>query len=155
MKQTLSQATIMFFLIFFGLFGFAQTDSGLVTLESTYTIEETQARLEAAIENAGLRIILVLDHAANAGNVELDLRPTRLVLFGNPNVGTPLMQSAQTVAIDLPQKMLIWEDEQGHIFVSYNDPMYLKTRHSIEDQDQRLNNISGALHNLATAATTQ
>ncbi len=138
-----------------GFLGFAQVDSGLVTFESAYTIDETQAKLEVAIENAGLKIVLVLNHAENASNVGLDLRPTRLVLFGNPNVGTPLMQDAQTVAIDLPQKMLIWEDNQGRVFVSYNDPMYLKTRHDIEDQDQRLNNISGALQNLATAATTQ
>ncbi len=153
MKKVLMQIIITFFLITLGFFVSAQDTSGLVTFESLNTIDETQARLEAAIEEAGLRVVLVLDHAANAANVELDLQPTRLVLFGNPNVGTPLMQSAQTIAIDLPQKMLIWEDEQGRVFVSYNDPMYLKTRHGIEGQDQRLDNISGALQKLAVAAT--
>ena len=152
MKQAFIQKIIVFCLVSLGLFVFAQGTSGLVTFESKNTIDETQAKLEAAIEEAGLKVVLVLDHAANAASVELDLQPTRLTLFGNPNVGTPLMQSAQTVAIDLPQKMLIWEDEQGRVFVSYNDPLYLKTRHGIENQDQRLDNISGALQRLAIAA---
>lgn len=134
--------------------GLSQSSSGLITFESAFSIDETQAKLETAIESAGLKIVLVLDHSANAEKVELDLQPTRLVLFGNPNVGTPLMQNTQTIAIDLPQKMLIWQSEQGRVFVSYNDPMYLKTRHGIEGQDKRLNNISNALQKLATAATT-
>ena len=134
---------------------FAQAPAGLVFMESSNDIDTTQAKLEAAIENAdGLMVMTVIDHAANAAGAGLELRPTRLVIFGNPNAGTPLMQAAQSVAIDLPQKMLIWEDEAGAVYVGYNSPYYLKARHNMEGQDERLATINNALHNLALAATS-
>ena len=126
---------------------------GLITQASANDVETTQAKLEAAIAEAGLTLMTVIDHEANALNNGLELRPTRVVLFGNPAVGTPLMQAAQSVAIDLPQKMLIWEAEDGSVNVGFNDPAYLQTRHGIEGQDERLANITGALTNLMNAAT--
>jgi len=78
-----------------------------------------------------------------------------LIIFGNPKVGTPLMQCTQSVAIDLPQKSLIWEDENGQVWLSYNDPGYLARRHNIENCDEVLNKISNALGNFAKAATAQ
>ena len=94
-------------------------------------MEETLANLEAALEENGLLTVAVVDHSANAANAGLELPPTRLVIFGNPNVGTPLMQSERTVAIDLPQKMLIYEDEAGDVYAAYNDPQYLAQRHGL------------------------
>ncbi len=132
----------------------AQTPAGMVILQSANDIDTTQAKLEAAIEDAdGLMVMTVIDHAANAEGAGLELRPTRLVIFGNPNAGTPLMQAAQTVAIDLPQKMLIWEDENGDVFVAYNSPYYLKARHGVAGQDERFATISGLLDKLASSAT--
>ena len=133
----------------------AQAPAGLIIVESQNDIDTTQAKLEAAIEGIdGLNIMTIIDHAANAERAGLELRPTRLVIFGNPNAGTPLMQAAQSVAIDLPQKMLIWEDASGAVFVGYNSPYYLKARHMMEGEDGRIGNISKALSNLANAATT-
>ena len=140
--------------LLFTLAAWAQAPAGLVTLQSANDVEMTQAKLEAAIEAAdGLSVMTVIDHATNAQKAGLDLRPTWLVIFGNPNAGTPLMNAAQSVAIDLPQKMLIWEDENGEVFVAYNSPYYLKARHGVEGQDELLANIGEALDGLAKAAT--
>lgn len=135
--------------------GAAQTlqDNGMVVMESPHTVDETQARLEQALEENDLILVTVVAHDQNAANVDLELRPTRLVIFGNPNVGTQLMQAAQTIAIDLPQKMLIWEDEDGAVYVAYNDPAYLATRHDVPGLQDLIDNISGALEGLAEAAT--
>lgn len=134
----------------------AQTSSsndGLINLKSNYSVAETADRFEADIKEKGLSFFARVDHAANAANVELELSPTQLILFGNPKAGTPLMKCAPTTAIDLPQKALFWADEDGNVWLSYNDPEYLKTRHNIEGCDAVLEKISGLLSKLATAAT--
>jgi uncharacterized protein (DUF302 family) len=129
------------------------TAEGLVVMESPRSVAETQAQLEAALEANGFIVVAIVDHAQNAAEAGLELRPTRVILFGNPEAGTPLMQSAQTVAIDLPQKMLLWEDEDGRVFVAYNDPVYLAERHGLSGMDEMLGNIRNALDSLAAAAT--
>ena len=136
--------------------GATATANGLISRQSAKSVEETQAQLETAIDaNEALTIMATIDHAANAEGAGLELRPTRVVIFGNPNLGTPLMQAQQSVAIDLPQKMLIYEDEAGDVFVTYNDPFYLKERHGVEGQDDTLNTIANALNTLAKAATAE
>jgi uncharacterized protein (DUF302 family) len=130
----------------------AQNPNGFVAVKSANGMAATQAKLEAAIKQANLILVMVIDHSANAQSVGLELRPTRLVIFENPRAGTPLMQSAQSVAIDLPQKMLIWQNQEGEVWLGYNDPLYLKQRHSIAGQDERLAAISTALANLSKAA---
>ena len=125
---------------------------GLVTVQSANSVEDTLSKLEAALEENGLLTVAVVDHSANAANAGLELPPTRLVIFGNPNVGTPLMQAGRTVAIDLPQKMLIYEDEAGDVFVAYNDPQYLAERHGLSGVNEPLGMVSNALSNLANAA---
>lgn len=132
----------------------AQTPNGFVAVKSANDMATTQAKLEAAIKQANLILVMVIDHSSNAQGVGLELRPTRLVIFENPRAGTPLMQSVQSVAIDLPQKFLIWQNQQGEVWVGYNDPLYLKQRHSIAGQDERLTAIANALVNLSKAATT-
>lgn len=124
-------------------------DTGLVTVTSDDTVEATVQRITADIEETPLNLVTTIDHAANAAGADLDLPPTTLLVFGNPAVGTPLMQGSRTIAIDLPQKMLVWEDDEG-TKIAYNDPTYLAERHGIDDQTDRLEQIRSVLDRLAT-----
>lgn len=126
---------------------------GLVTVESAASFEETAANVEGAIEEGGLNLVASVDHSENAASVGEELPPTTLFVFGNPEAGTPLMQSSRTVGIDLPQKMLVWEDEAGQVNVSYNDPEYLAGRHGLEGVDEQIETVSAALEMLAANAT--
>ena len=103
--------------------------------------------------NPNLKIIAQLDHQANAASVGLELRPTRIVMFGNPNLGTPLMQNAQTTGLDLPQKIMVWQDDQNTVNISYNDPQYLQKRHGIDGADEVLNKVTVALDKITNAAS--
>ena len=127
--------------------------SGLVQLRSSYDVEQTTERLQIALQNAGMTLFGVVDHAAGATSVGLALPATRVVIFGNPKVGTPLMQCAPTVAIDLPMKALIYEDAEGSVWYAYNAPAYLKARHNLVGCDEVLNRVGGALAKFAAAAT--
>lgn len=95
-----------------------------------------------------------MDHSKNATSVDLKLNQTRIIIFGNPRLGTPLMQNSQTVSIDLPQKIIVYTDDNNKVNVAYNDPMYLKNRHSISDKDPILNKISGALNKITDKVIT-
>lgn len=126
---------------------------GIVTVASNQSFEDTYDKLKSAIDaNPNLRIVAELDHQANAASVGLDLNPTRLIVFGNPNLGTPLMQERQTIGIDLPQKMLVYETEAGEVYIAYNDPEFLAERHGIKEADDILSTIANALANLAQTA---
>ena len=128
--------------------------AGLVIKKSSLSVEDTYRKLVGIVESAGpLRIIAEVDHAANAERVGLSLRPTKLLIFGNPNLGTPLMQSAQTVGIDLPQKMLVWEAADGQVYLAYNDPFYLAQRHGISSDQAELATIAQALEGIASRVT--
>lgn len=96
-----------------------------------------------------------IDHQQNAAGVNLKLRPTEVIIFGNPKIGTPLMQCAQSVAIDLPQKVLISEDSQNKVWLSYNNPEYIKVRHHIQGCDKVISKISTVLSKLITAAVSK
>jgi len=130
-------------------------NAGVVTVDSSKPFNATYSSLKAAIEaNTNLKIVAELDHQANGESVGKAIRPTRLIVFGNSKLGTPLMQSKRTVAIDLPQKMLVWQDDAGITHISYNDPNYLVDRHDIEGNTEILNMISGALANLSNEAVS-
>ncbi|WP_299244293.1 DUF302 domain-containing protein [uncultured Aquimarina sp.] len=130
------------------------TQKGIITKESTKNFDETYNTLVKVIENnPNLKIIAQLDHQANAASVGLKLNPTRIVMFGNPNLGTPLMQSAQTTGLDLPQKILVWQDDQDVVRISYNDPKYLQQRHEIKDVQEILIKISAALDKITSVAS--
>jgi uncharacterized protein (DUF302 family) len=103
----------------------------LIIIASEHSVTETLDRLESALQEKGMTIFKRVDHAAGAEKVDLHLRPTQLLIFGNPKVGTPLMLCSQTAAIDLPQKALAYEDENGQVWLSYNDPAYMAKRHNI------------------------
>ena len=124
----------------------------VITIESTYGFEETTERLEQAIADEGLMLVMTIDHAANAADAGMELPPTTLFVFGNPEAGTPLMQAARTVALDLPQKMLVWQDDAGVVFVSWRDPGALARDHGLAADHGPLPNITGLLEALARSA---
>ncbi|MCR8914336.1 DUF302 domain-containing protein [Marinobacter panjinensis] len=126
---------------------------GMVTVKSNHSADATADKLEAVLEEKGMTVMNRINHTAGADKAGLELRPTEVVIFGNPKVGTPLMQCAQSVAIDLPQKALIWEDSEGVVWLGYNDPEYLKQRHNIEGCDGVIEKVKGALAGFAKAAT--
>jgi uncharacterized protein (DUF302 family) len=133
--------------------GAANADNGLVSVKSNHDVATTADNLETVLKSKGMNVFGRVNHAEGAKKAELELRPTEVVIFGNPKVGTPLMNCAQSVAIDLPQKALIWEDESGQVWLAYNDPAYLASRHKIEGCDKVLEKVTGALANFAAAAT--
>jgi uncharacterized protein (DUF302 family) len=128
---------------------------GLTTLRSSHDAKDTMNRLEAAVKAKGLTVFARIDHAAGAAAVGLSLRPTELLIFGNAKGGTPLMQSVQTIGIDLPLRALVWQDASGTTWLSYNDPSWLAARHGLGDADgAAVKAIAGALDAVAKAATT-
>jgi uncharacterized protein (DUF302 family) len=116
-------------------------EQGLVTVPSRYSVSETLQRLQALINDKGLKVFTVIDHSGEAEKVGLSLPPTQLVIFGSPKAGTPVMLAAPTAAIDLPLKVLIWQDESGKAWATFNSPDYLAQRHGIPDT--LIKNISG------------
>jgi uncharacterized protein (DUF302 family) len=131
----------------------AYAGSGLVSVKSSHDVKTTADRLESTLQQKGMTVFIRIDHAQAAQKIGRELRPAELIIFGNPKVGTPLMECRQSVAIDLPQKALIWQDEQGQVWLSYNDPNYLVERHGITGCDEAVKKIEGALANFAKAAT--
>ena len=130
------------------------SNTGIITKVSQQDFESTYKTLRQTIHgNPNLKIILELDHQANAASVGLTLPPIKIILFGNPKLGTPLMSSAITTGLDLPQKILVTQDEEGITSISYNDPMYLKERHTILGQEAVLQKVSTALDKITTKAT--
>lgn len=129
----------------------ALADAGVVTVEvDDASVDDAFDRITTTIEdNEDLGLIADLDHQENAASVGMDLPPTRVVFFGNPRAGTPLMQRSRQAGLDLPQRMLIWDDD-GTVKVSYNDPEHVAARHGIDGQDELLENIAGALDAIAT-----
>jgi uncharacterized protein (DUF302 family) len=128
-------------------------DSGLISVKSPHDVKTTADRLESTLKQKGMNVFIRINHAQGAQKVGMELRPTELIIFGNPKVGTPLMQCAQSVAIDLPQKALIWQDEKGQVWLSYNNPNYLVERHDIKGCAAVVKKIEGALGKFAKAAT--
>ncbi len=125
---------------------------GLVTVPSAHAPKATLDRLEAVLKEKGLTIFLRVDHAAGAAKIGKTLRPTELLVFGNPQGGTPFMECAQSVGIDLPLKALAWQDEGGKNFLGYNDPRFLAARHGVATCPVA-ENLRKALEAFAAAAT--
>ncbi|MDH5925566.1 DUF302 domain-containing protein [Vibrio lentus] len=135
-------------------FSVAASD-GLVKYESNYSVKETADRFEDIAKSKGLTLFARVDHQKNAASVNLELRPTEVIIFGNPKVGTPLMQCAQDVAIDLPQKVMVSEDDNKKVWLTYNNPMYLMERHQIQGCDEVIKKISGVLSKLSEATVAK
>jgi uncharacterized protein (DUF302 family) len=116
-------------------------DNGMIHLSSPHTLSETLSRLEAIVQAKGLTIQARIDHSGDAAKAGLEMRPTKLIIFGNAKAGTPLMIASPSVAIDLPLKALAWQDQEGNVWLSYNSPDYLRNRHQLPDDLMR--NIAG------------
>ena len=129
-------------------------DIGLITRQSAHDFDVTLGRLSASLEAKGVTIFACVDHAAGAASVGLFLRPTTLLIFGNPAAGTPLMQAVQTSGIDLPLKILVWEDANGIVNLSYNDPSWIAARHDlVGDVGKAVTAMATALDALARHST--
>ena len=148
----MKKLTILLILIF-SLTAIAYAESGLISVRSSHSVKETADRLEKALNAKGMTVFIRVNHSEGAKKVGKHLRPTELVIFGNPKVGTPLIQCNRSVAIDLPQKALIWEDDKGTVWYSYNDANYLAQRHGLGDCTAALKKVGKALQNFAAAAT--
>jgi len=133
--------------------GIAQANNGLVSVKSAHDVKTTADRFEAVLKKKGMTVFTRIDHAKAAKSVGIDLRPTELVIFGNPKIGSKLMQCAQTIAIDLPQKALIWQDGGGQVWLSYNEPTELAKRHRLTGCEKVIQKVTGALGKFAGAAT--
>ena len=107
------------------------TNNGILNKRSNYSVDETLERLKRTLQAKEVTIFGVVDHSGEAEKVGLKMRPTKLLIFGNPKGGTPVMLAAPSIAIDLPLKILIWEDGQGQVWLSYNSPVYLQERHGL------------------------
>ncbi len=128
---------------------------GLTTLRSSYGPKETMNRLEAEVRAKGMTVFARIDHAAGARAVGLPLRSTEVLIFGNTKAGTPLMQSVQTIGIELPLKALVWQDSSGDTWLSYNDPAWLAQRHGLSGETAAaISTMTAALDAVAKAATT-
>jgi uncharacterized protein (DUF302 family) len=129
------------------------TDNGLITLPSAYGAKATADRLAAEAAAKGMTVFARIDHAAGAKEVGMTLRPTEVLIFGNARGGTPLMQAKQTLGIDLPLKALVWEDADGKVWLTYNDPAWLAQRHGATGLAEVTGRLAEALAALAKAAT--
>ena len=128
------------------------TPEGLVVLACPRPPREAMDRLAASVVRHGMTVFARIDHAAGAKDIGMALPPTEILIFGNPKGGTPLMQAAQTLGIDLPLKALVWQDEAGKIWIGYNDPKWLARRHGVEGHDQQLDAMTSALAAMAKDA---
>ena len=105
--------------------------NGIVSIPSAHSVAQTVARLEATLQAKGVKLFSLIDHSGEAEKAGLPMRPTKLLIFGNPKAGTPLMIAAPTSALDLPLKILVWEDAAGQAWIAYNSPAYLQARHGL------------------------
>jgi uncharacterized protein (DUF302 family) len=143
-------ALVLFTLLIAAATGFA--GEGLLNVESMFSVDETANRMETILKEKGMTLFNRINHSASAGNVGIELRDTQIIIFGNPKAGSPLMKCQQTMGIDLPQKALIWKDANHTVWISYNDPGYLKDRHDLSGCDQAIAKIAKALANITKLA---
>ncbi|MDT8398071.1 MAG: DUF302 domain-containing protein [Pseudomonadales bacterium] len=141
-------AFVLFSLMTASLTTFAA--DGLMTVKSPHSVQATMDAVEQLVKQRGLTVFARIDHAAGAAGAGMTLRPTQLLIFGNPQGGTPFMQCAQTVGIELPLKVLVWQDESGQVWLGYNDPAFLASRHEagecpiVANMNQGLKGIAAA-----------
>jgi uncharacterized protein (DUF302 family) len=109
-------------------------DNGIVNRSTVHSVDETVERLKAILQAKGVTLFALVDHSGEAAKVGMKMRPTKLLIFGNPKAGTPLMLAAPSSAIDLPLKVLVWEEGEGKVWISYNSPQYLQRRHGLPQE---------------------
>lgn len=124
----------------------------LVKKESPHSVDETMAKLAAAVEGAGAKIFVKVDHAAGATSVGMKLRPTQMIMFGNPKLGTPAIQASQSAGLDLPLRVIVFEDDGGKVHLAYHAPAQLAENHGIPADAEVLKKMTGALDKLTNKA---
>lgn len=134
---------------------FAANVEGLIKKQSPYSVTETLDRLEAILTKKGITVVARWKHSDKAHAVDIKMRDTQLLIFGNPRLGSHLMTSQQTMAIDLPMKAIAWKDESGQVWLAYNDPYYMANRHGVTNRDKILTKMSGALNKLTDKAISK
>lgn len=139
---------LLFLSLLVSVFSSAQAADGVIALKSPHNAKETMNRFEELAKQKGLNVFARIDHAAGAAKVGKSLRPTEVLIFGHPKGGTPFMECAQSVGIDLPLKALVWEDASGQVWLGYNDPAFLAQRHGAA-QCPAVGGLSKALSTLA------
>ena len=132
---------------------YADVSNGMIRIKSNNSVTATIDKLETVLKDKGMTIFKRVDHAAGAEKAGLRLRPTELLIFGNPKVGTPLMLCSQTAALDLPQKALAYKDKNGQVWLAYNDPAYMAKRHNLKDCEAAVQKVTNALAKFSKAAT--
>ena len=150
----MKKASITLLLILFTVLPLMAAE-GLINVQSDFNVKETTDRLENILNEKGMTIFNQINHSDAAQKVGVELRKTRLIIFGNPKVGSPLMQCQQSIAIDLPQKTIIWEDDKSKVWISYNDPRFLGKRHNIIGCDEVITKVEKALSGITKAAATK
>jgi len=110
------------------------SENGIVTKTATHTVDQTVEKIQDLLQARGVKLFALIDHSGEASAIGMKMPPTKLLIFGNPRGGTPLMLASPSAAIDLPLKLLVWEDAQGNRWISYNSPHYLKERHGLPDE---------------------
>ena len=122
-----------------------ESNNGIVTIDSRHSVEETVQKLKRILDVKEIKLFALIDHSGAAEDAGLHMRPTKVLIFGNPKAGTPLMIASPTIAIDLPLKLLVWEDSDGKVKISYNDPAYLQARHGLPPELAKNIAVAGAL----------
>lgn len=156
MRYPVSLAAIFAVFVMSGMVAeHAAANDGIKTIESRYSVKETLNRLSAILTRKGIRVMARVNHAAGAKAAGLKLPPTELLIFGNPKLGTPLMQTNRLIGLELPMKVLAWEDAQGKVQLSYTSPATIKANFAISGHDNNFDEMSAALSQLTAAAAGQ
>jgi uncharacterized protein (DUF302 family) len=153
-EERVKKTIIVVLLIVFIAVPLAAAD-GVINVSSAFNVKETAKRMESILNEKGMTIFKRIKHSEGADKVGIKLRETELIIFGNPKVGSPLMKCQQSVAIDLPQKALIWEDDKAKVWISYNDPRYLEKRHNISGCEEVILKIEKVLASIAKSTSTK
>ncbi len=130
-------------------------ETGVISLKSEHSVSQTIDKLEKILLKKGVTIFARINHAKGAKNINATLRDTELLIFGNPKLGTPLMQSKQLMGLDLPLKALAWQDKNGVVWLSYNNPVYLSNRHSVDNKNKIITKMSKILKKITALATAK
>lgn len=130
----------------------ASAENGIESVRSAHSVDETVEKLKKLLTAKNVALFALVDHSGEAAKVGLEMRPTKLLIFGSPAAGTPVMQAAPSIAIDLPLKILVWEDAQGTVWLSWNSPEYLRRRHGVPEDLVKVLAAAGALAAAAGAA---
>lgn len=140
------------FVLLLSCLSFPLFADGLIKKPSNNSVDATIEKMKTVLDAKGIKVLAEVDHQANAMSADLKLGATKLLIFGNPKLGTPLMNSSITAGIDLPMKLLVWEDADGKVWLAYNDPEYIAARHNIKDRDEVVKKMTGALDKLTSKA---